>query len=146
MKTATFKYTDKTDIDSSLGTAVYYDAAGEYMAIEFHTGGSAFYGEVPEAFYKGFVTLDSIGKTYNSYVKNRFPEVSDGTVYNVNYVDANATVADQTNRYMVKGYVRHQGTFTAGSQEDARQLFLDSLSNDGYDGSDLAVTEVYILE
>jgi len=144
MKTATFEYTDKTDVDSSLATTVYYNSGNETMAIEFHNGGSAIYGSVPEGFYKGFVTLESIGGTYNSFVKKTFPNVSDGTVYDVNYVDVNSK--KPTHRYMVKGYVRHFGTFTAGSDEEARQQFLDSLHDDGYDGADLAVTEVYILE
>lgn len=149
MKTATFEYTHKTEVDSSLAQAVYYNERNQTMAIEFHDAayqtGSAIYGEVPKAFYEGFVTLNSIGKTYNSYVKSTFPNVSSGTVYDVDYVDLNSDQKDATSRYMVKGYVRHEGTFTAGSQEEARELFLDSLTEDGYDGSDLAVTEVYIV-
>lgn len=157
MKTATFEYTHMTEVDSSLAQAVYYNEGNQTMAVEFHETaysyvGSAIYGEVPKAFYEGFVTLNSIGKTYNGYVKKVFPNVSEGTVYDVNYVDLNAASQllvdqkDASQRYMVKGYVRHQGSFTAGSLEEARELFLDSLSDEGYDGSDLAVTEVYILE
>ncbi|AXH49300.1 hypothetical protein HWB76_gp101 [Streptomyces phage Blueeyedbeauty] len=157
MKTTRFEYTHKTEVDSSLAQAVYYNENDQTMAIEFHElsyayAGSAIYGEVPKAFYEGFVTVDSIGKTYNGFVKKTFPNIVQGTVYDVEYVDLNevsAPISDQkeaSHRYMVKGYVRHSGTFTAGNLEEARELFLDSLTEDGYDGSDLAVTEVYIVE
>lgn len=150
MKTATFEYTDKTDVDSSLAQAVYYNSGNQTMAIEFHDEfsrtGSAIYGQVPEAFYRGFVTLDSIGKTYNSYIKKTFPNLSEGTVYDVDYVDMNSKVAEEENyTYKVNGYIRHTGVFSAKNRDEARQKFLDSLSDEGYDEEDMAVTEVVII-
>ncbi|QOI67559.1 hypothetical protein SEA_BEUFFERT_191 [Streptomyces phage Beuffert] len=159
MKTAVFEYTHKTDVDSSLADVVYYNATNYTMAIQFKGNGynvpSVFYGSVPQSFYEGFVKTNSIGKTYNMFVKDKLPNLSGGTVYDVTYTlagEVDGPIVDQKEatpevmRYRVKGYVRHVGTFVAGSLEEAREHFLDSLTEEGYDESDLAVTEVYIVE
>jgi len=146
VKTAVFQYTHKTEVDSSVAHTVYYSADEQTMAIQFHNGSSAFYGSVPESFYRGFVTLSSIGGTYNSYVKKVFPNVSGGTVYNVNYVDASEKKEETSeSRYLVHGYIRVSGTFTAASRGKAMEQFLDSLTEDGYDEEEIAVTEVEIV-
>jgi len=150
MKTAQFEYTHKTEVDSSLAQAVYYNAHERTMAIEFvstvYDTGSAIYAEVPQAFYEGFVTLDSIGKNYNSFVKSTFKNVSDGTVYNVEYVDYNSkTVQEPDAVYAVKGYVRHEGSFAAANRHEAINKFLNSLTEEGSSEEDLAITEVTIV-
>ncbi|AXG66270.1 hypothetical protein SEA_ANNADREAMY_185 [Streptomyces phage Annadreamy] len=160
MKTAVYEYTHRTNVDSSLADVVYYNATNYTMAIQFKNNGystpSVFYGSVPEVFYDRLVKADSLGKTYNMFVKDKLPNLSGGTVYDVTYTLAGEAdsepIVDQkvatpeTMRYRVKGYVRHVGTFEADSLEEAREFFLDSLVEDGYDASDLAVTEVYIVE
>lgn len=150
MKTAQFEYTHKTEVDSTLAQAVYYNAHEKTMAVEFISGvydtGSAIYAEVPQAFYDGFVSLNSIGKNYNSFVKSTFKNVSEGTVYNVEYIDYNSkTVQEPDAVYSVKGYVRHEGSFAATNRHEAISKFLDSLTEDGYAEEDLAVTEVTIV-
>lgn len=150
MKTAQFEYTHMTEVDSSLAQAVYYNANDRTMAIEFITSiydtGSAIYAEVPQTFYEGFVSLDSIGKTYNAFVKSTFKNISGGTVYNVDYVDYNSkTVQEPDPVYFVKGYVRHEGSFAAANRHEAINQFLDSLTDEGYPEEDLAVTEVTIV-
>lgn len=156
MKTAVFEYTHKTEVDSSLAQAVYYNADEQAMAIEFHDGayqtGSAIYGEVPEAFYRGFVGVDSIGRVYNSYVKHTFPSLSEGTVYDVTYTDSSAKIENapvekaaekpETLAYEVRGYVRHVGKILAGSRKEAAEKFAASLTDEGYLIEDIAVTEV----
>lgn len=149
-----------TEVDSSLAQAVYYNENDNTMAIEFHETtysytGSAIYGEVPKAFYEGFVTLSSIGKTYNGYVKKTFPNISEGTVYDVDYVhesdvedirsvtEGNKDADEFT--YKVSGYIRVAGSFAASSRHEAINRFLDSLTEDGYDEEDLAITEVEIV-
>jgi hypothetical protein len=153
VKTARFEYTHMSEVDSSLAQALYYNADEKTLALEFHSNvydtPSAIYGEVPQAFYEGLLTVDSLGKVYNTFIKKTFPNVSEGTVYDVEYVDASARVSGEKtprNTYMVKGYIRYQDTFEADSLEGAREQFLDTLTGEGYDGNDLAVTEVYILE
>lgn len=146
MKTAKFEYTKRVEVDSSLAKAVYYDSETHMMSVEFHSGGSAIYGAVPEPFFEGFSTVDSIGKVYNSFVKVTFPNLSGGTVYDVTYIDKAVVRKEVSNRYTVKGYVRFSGDFAAGSTEEARELFLDSLIDEGYDEDDLAITEVYFSE
>lgn len=150
MKTAQFEYTHKTEVDSSLAQAVYYNANDRTMAVEFVSGiyntGSAIYEEVPQAFYEGFVTLDSIGKNYNSFVKSTFKNVSEGTVYDVEYVDYNSKQApEETNTYIVHGYIRVKTAIDAKNSATARQLFLADLIEDGYESETLAVTEVEIV-
>jgi hypothetical protein len=150
VKTATFEYTDMTEVDSSLAQAVYYNADEQAMAVQFRNGGSVFYGNVPESFYRGFVTLDSIGGTYNSYVKKVFPNVSGGTVYDVTYTpdsgkieDAPVEKSDELT-YEVYGYIRVGGKFIAGSRKEAADKFAASLLEDGYELDEIAVTEVVL--
>lgn len=155
MKTATFEYTHGNEIDnSSLATGVYYNSKNYTLAIEFHDypygTPSAFYGGVPESVYRDLINANSLGVAYNTTIKDKFPNLSGGTIYNVNYValdgvEDNKVAEEENFTYMVHGYVRHQGTFQAKNREEARQMFLDSLSDEGYDGSDLAVTEVVII-
>ena len=59
-------------------------------------------------------------------------------------LDANAVDNSEQFVYLVKGYVRHQGTFTAKSREEAASLFIEALEDDGYDGEEIAVTEVVV--
>jgi KTSC domain len=158
MKTATFEYTNRFFADSSFVKAVYYNKKNYTLAIEFedYTYGTptAFYGAVPEHIYADMVEAESTGSFYNETIKPGYPNLSNGTVYNVSYEYVGEPQNSQDQKvaapkqmtYRVKGYIRHTDNFTAGSLEEARELFLDSLKEEGYDGSDLAVTEVYILE
>lgn len=151
MKTAVFEYTHKTLVDSSLAQAVYYNAENQTMAVQFHEKyhqtGSAIYGEVPQSFYEGFVTVNSLGGIYNGYVKHTFPNVSEGTVYDVDYVDVNKPQVTETTkmRYLVQGYTRVTGTFDATDRLDAMHQFMEGLKEDGHDEDDVAVTEVEII-
>lgn len=156
MKTALYKYTHKTDVDSSLADVVYYNDSNYTMAIQFKSNGystpSVFYGNVPQAFYEGFVKSQSLGKSYNMFVKDKLPNLSEGTVYGVTYEDENPEpIEDQKDAqsddsvYLVHGYVRISGSFVASDRNEAREKFLDSLTEDGYDEDEIAVTEVEIV-
>lgn len=151
MKTATFEYTHKTEVDSSLAEAIYYNAENKTMAIQFNsksgmTTGSAIYDEVPKAFYDGFVTVSSIGRTYNGFVKVTFPNISEGTVYGVKYVLAGTPIEGEKDAsvrdYVVSGHIRHTQSYRAESAKAASQMFIDTLVEEGYDVDELVVTEV----
>lgn len=158
MKTAVYKYTHRVEVDSSLADVVYYNNTNYTMAIQFKNNGystpSVFYGSVPEAFFQGLVKSDSLGKTYNMFVKDKLPNLSNGTVYNVDYqadVEEPAVIEDskevpvEDSIYLVHGYIRVSGSFTASNRTEAREKFLDSLAEDGYDEDEVAVTEVEIV-
>lgn len=155
MKTARFEYTHMSEVDSSLAQALYYNADEKTLALEFHSNvydtPSAIYGEVPQAFYEGLLTVDSLGKVYNTFIKKTFPNVSEGTVYDVEYVDISSQTlvkkSEETGEYVfkVRGYIRHEDTFRANTRLEAQQAFLDSLLAEGYPEDSLAVTEVEIV-
>ncbi len=158
MKTAKFEYTHWFDADSSFVKAVYYNEKNYTLAVEFQSyvydSPVALYGAVPKEIYGRMSNAESVGSFYNQTIKPGYPNLSNGTIYNVDYVNVGEAKGNEGQkvatpepmRYRVKGYVRHAGNFTAGSLDEARELFLDSLKEDGYDETDLAVTEVYILE
>lgn len=158
MKTATFKYTHGYEVDnSSLATGVYYNSKNYTLAIQFHDypygTPSAFYGGVPESTYRDLINANSLGVAYNTTIKDEFVNLSNGTVYNVDYIaldgaeDSKVLTVAESNEsvYLVKGYIRVAGSFTATNRSEAREKFLDSLTEDGYDDEDLAVTEVVII-
>lgn len=152
MKTAAFKYTDVTEIpDSSLAVAVYYNSTNYTMSIQFkgYSEPSAIYGAVSKETYESLIRAESLGTFYNTTIKPRFPNLSNGTVYHVQYTpDESVQVVvkeEEGYTYKVDGYIRHSDTFHAKNREEARQLFLDSLTDEGYAEETLAVTEVVIL-
>jgi hypothetical protein len=157
VKTAKFEYTHGHEVDdSSLATGVYYNSKHHALAVEFHDypygTPSAFYGGVPESAYRNLINARSLGAEYNASIKDKYVNLSNGTIYNVYYSpaegveDSKVAVKEETDfTYMVHGYVRHQLTVKAKDREEARNKFLDSLTEEGYDASDLAVTEVVIV-
>lgn len=163
MKTGIFEYTDKAVVDSSLVQAVYYNRSNYTLALEFHGFAphpSVFYAAVPYSVFEGLTEkTDSVGRAYNMFVKNKFQNISDGTVYGVNYHNASdveaapLTAAEPIQgekeasdlTYRVQGYIRVSGEFDAANRHAAIGQFLDSLTEDGYDEEDLAVTEVEIV-
>lgn len=155
MKTAKFEYTHGNEIDnSSLAAGVYYNSTNYTLAIEFHEYAygtpSAFYAGVSEQTYRDLVNANSLGVAYNTQIKDKFANISGGTIYNVDYVPAdgaedNKVAEEKDFTYMVHGYVRQKLTIKAKDRDEARAGFLHYLENDGYEPEDIAVTEVVII-
>ena len=172
MKTGTYEFTHKAEVDSSLASAVYYNSENHTLAIEMHENGdywnprtpSVFYAGVPYEVFEGLTEkTDSVGRAYNMFVKDKYQNISNGTVYDVEYVDGTVSVQDVTKatevdvakpivgqtdsrrEYEVRGYVRMPNMyFRAASPEEAAEMFVDTFDDEGYDRDDVAVTEVEI--
>jgi hypothetical protein len=156
MKTAKFEYTHGHEVDdSSLATGVYYNSKNYTLAVQFHDypygTPSAFYGGVPESTYRDLINARSLGVEYNANIKDKFVNLSGGTIYNVTYCDISEPAVESKNadttgyNYTVNGYVRFSGDFTAKNRQDAMAQFIDMLVDEGYDEDVLAVTEVEIV-
>jgi hypothetical protein len=72
-QTATEGAVDREPVSSSTILSVGYDAASETLEIEFKTTGVYQYLNVPQFMSERLMMADSVGKFFNSEIKNAFP-------------------------------------------------------------------------
>lgn len=128
MKTATFNYTHKSEVYSSLAEFVYYNDQTHELALElvnesYGPTASVIYDQVPFHIYEALVDVDnSVGRIYNQFVKNVYTNASDGTVYDVNYCHLAPEVEDVTKSVTLN--VRDDDNV-----QNATMSIVDALSN-----------------
>ena len=60
-------------VASSTILSAGYEAASETLEVEFKSGGTYQYYNVPESVYHDFMSSDSKGKFLHVYIKNSYP-------------------------------------------------------------------------
>lgn len=154
--TTVFEYTKMAFVDSTLADAIYYNEKNYTLAIQFADSWrthkpSVIYSGVPKDVYDALAASDSVGKTYNVSVKNKYVNLSGGTIYGVEYRSIEPEVADvatdseksvETESFEVYGYIRVSARIDAEDRKDAATKFAARLMDDGYDLDEIAVTEV----
>jgi len=59
-------------VESSNILGVGYDAESKTMAVQFKSGGTYYYPEVPQGDYDALLAAKSIGKHYHSHIRGKF--------------------------------------------------------------------------
>lgn len=132
MKTATFDYTDMTEVDSSFIDSVYYNSKSQELAVFMLNGSTHFYGQVPHWIYTDFVDEPSAGYVYNRSVRDNLTNLGNGPVQDVKFVSMEIGVHKS---FLVKGISEFDGTYYASSAAEAAKMFVE-------DFDDVTVTEV----
>jgi KTSC domain len=60
------------EVSSSNIKKIRYNESSETLGIEFQSGVSWVYEDVPENVFEEFATSDSIGKAFHSMIRNQF--------------------------------------------------------------------------
>jgi hypothetical protein len=64
---------DRVVLNSSVITAVRYDASENFLDVEFNSGRVYRYWMVSSAVYEGLIQASSAGQYFNTEIRNRFP-------------------------------------------------------------------------
>ena len=64
---------ERESVASSTILSVGYDPASETLEVEFKSGGTYQYYNVPQAVHQQFMASDSKGKFHHVYIKNSYP-------------------------------------------------------------------------
>ncbi len=57
---------------SGMVKTISYDAAEKILTLEFNSGGSYAYSEVPKEIFDGILNAESAGKYYHAHIKGKY--------------------------------------------------------------------------
>lgn len=61
---------NRINVSSSNIASIGYDSTSQVLEVEFHSGGTYQYSEVPQAVYSGFISAGSHGQYFHQNIKN----------------------------------------------------------------------------
>ncbi len=133
MKTATFDYTQMSEVESSFIETVFYNEKSQELAVLMLNGSTHFYGPVPSWVYHDLVDEPSAGTVYNRNVKDVYTNLGNGAVQNVKFVRIQEGVYKT---FRVTGFAVETADYSASSAAEAAKMFVEDYNDD------VTVTEV----
>ena len=152
MTVGTFKYTDFSELDSSVIRAAYYNADDSSLAIVFKNSATYVYNSVPYRNFSELIDSASPGREYASEIKGVFPSRYRTALFGLKFEPVEkepfAEISDPeelpVQRYLIKGFVPASYEVSETSVEKAVERFRSAIAQLGYTDADIVVKEVTI--